>query len=209
MSTISKLAGNKRFQWGIALTAFGAVLIVIYINRRKLEKAAGNVASIARAATSTYSKQFVNYLNQLGQLLTAPRGVRNNNPGNINMTSSLWNGEIPHEENSDGRFKQFYEYPYGVRAIMLNLRSYVNDKGKNTVRKIIETWAPSAENGASSTEAYVQAVAKAASVKPDTVITFDKKYINGIVKGIGQHENGSGDQWITDAHLTKAWSLMG
>jgi hypothetical protein len=47
-----------------------------------------------------------------------------------------------------------------------------------------------------------------AGVKPDTVITFEKKYINGIVKGIAQHENGGADQWVTDAHLTKAWSLM-
>jgi hypothetical protein len=167
---------------------------------------------MAKATTAKYSKQFINYLGKVGQALTAPRGVRNNNPGNINKTTKngaeyLWNGEVPHAENTDGRFKQFYDYAYGVRALMLNLKSYFSN-GKNTVRKIIETWAPAAENGKAGTEAYVQAVSKAVGVKPDTVLTFDKKYVNGLVKAIAQHENGSGDQWVTDAHLTKAWTLM-
>ncbi|MDD4970748.1 MAG: hypothetical protein PHT07_15080 [Paludibacter sp.] len=207
MSTIGRLIRNKRFQWGIALAAVGGILIVVYVNRRRLEKTAGNIASIARATTAKYSKQFINYLGQVGQVLTAPRGVRNNNPGNINATSTTWNGKVPATENTDGRFEQFYEFPYGVRALILNLKSYFKD-GKNTVRKIIETWAPAAENGKASTEAYVQDVAKKVGVKPDTVITFDRKYIDKLVKAIGQHENGESQQWISDAHITKAWSLI-
>jgi hypothetical protein len=204
---LEKLSKDKRLYWGLGIATVSLLTILIYNYRREISKTAGNVVSVAKATTAKYSKQFINYLGKVGQILTAPRGVRNNNPGNINQTTSLWNGEIPHEENSDGRFKQFYDYTYGVRALMLNLKSYF-DKGKNTVRKIIETWAPAAENGNAGTEAYVQAVSKAVGVKPDTVLTFDKKYVNGLVKAIAQHENGSGDQWVTDVHLTKAWSLM-
>jgi len=209
---LQKLSKDKRVYWGLGFTALGLVLIVSYLNRRKLSKAAGNIVSAAKATTAKYSKQFINYLGQLGPMITAPRGVRNNNPGNINKTMKsgqeyLWNGEVPHVENTDGRFKQFYAYEYGVRALMLNLKSYFNS-GQNTVRKIIEKWAPAAENGKAGTEAYVQAVSKAVGVKPDTTLTFDKKYVNGLVKAIAQHENGSGDKWVTDAHLTKAWDLM-
>jgi zinc protease len=77
------------------------------------------------------------------------------------------------------------------------------------VRKIIETWAPAGENGVASTEAYVQAVAKALNVRPDSTLVWSQKTAGMLAKAIAQHENGEGDKWVSDDHVTKAWNLMG
>lgn len=44
-----------------------------------------------------------------------PRGLRNNNPGNIRRNSNVFQGEkIP---SSDRQFKQFKTLAYGYRAV--------------------------------------------------------------------------------------------
>jgi len=35
------------------------------------------------------------------------RGLRNNNPGNLEKRSTPWQGKVPHSQNTDGRFEQF------------------------------------------------------------------------------------------------------
>lgn len=44
-----------------------------------------------------------------------PRGLRNNNPGNIRRNSDVFQGEI--RPSKDKSFKQFETMPYGYRAI--------------------------------------------------------------------------------------------
>lgn len=78
-----------------------------------------------------------------------PRGIRNNNPGNIEMGDDDWNGMV---EGEDHRFITFESPEYGIRAMTRILRRY-QERGVNTVQKIIGTWAPSAEN---DVEAYVE-----------------------------------------------------
>ena len=46
-----------------------------------------------------------------------PRGLRNNNPGNIRKNSDVFQGE---KTSSDKEFKQFKSMAYGYRAIFIS-----------------------------------------------------------------------------------------
>ena len=45
-----------------------------------------------------------------------PRGLRNNNPGNIRKNSDVFQGE---KTSSDREFKQFKSMAYGYRALLI------------------------------------------------------------------------------------------
>lgn len=121
----------------------------------------------------------------LGQGNTdAPRGIRNNNPGNIIKTESSWSGEV---EGSDGRFKTFASPEAGIAAIGKNLLSY-DAKGINTVKSIITRWAPPSEN---DTGAYVRQVASALGVNPDEKLELkNPQVMTALASAIIKHENG-------------------
>jgi hypothetical protein len=198
---------DKKTYWIIAGIAFAGIIGYLVYRNRKLIKTG---ASITTQTIKGYSKQFVNYLGQLGQIINAPRGIKNNNPGNINKTYKdgkpyLWKGEIPHEENTDKRFKQFYDFIYGVRAIILNLKSYFKS-GKNTVRKIISTWAPASENK-EGTEAYIKYVSSQLKVNPDSVLIENEKNLGLLTKAIAKFENGVKTEWVSNEQINSAMKI--
>ena len=52
-------------------------------------------------------------------MTTTPRGVRNNNPGNIrNSERNDWTGEVSKADKKDNSFEEFKDIPHGVRAMM-------------------------------------------------------------------------------------------
>lgn len=115
--------------------------------------------------------------------MLTPRGIRNNNPGNIRH-GAKWQGMAA--QQTDANFVQFISPEYGLRALSKLLDTYFNSYGLNTVRKIIDKYAPSSEN---NTEAYARAVAAALGVSPDTVINVPQKKA-ALVAAIVEHENG-------------------
>ena len=134
----------------------------------------------------------------------ASRGVRNNNPGNIRLGSD-WQGLSDRQE--DKSFCQFVSMPYGIRAIMRILNSYVNMHKLHTVSDIIHRWAPSNEN---DSKAYSAFVAKALGVTPTTELTkFNKEFFINITKAIVDYENDGSADVITDADYEQAYRLAG
>lgn len=128
-----------------------------------------------------------------------PRGIRNNNPGNIRL-GDAWQGLCSIQQ--DKSFCQFDDIEHGVRALALVLTKYqkpVAQKGYalNTVYKIIMRWAPPEEN---DTVAYIAAVAAQMGVSSTDVIDLsnDTNMLN-MVKAIIRHENGI--QPYADAEL--------
>ncbi|HCP76806.1 MAG TPA: hypothetical protein DIU11_03480, partial [Pusillimonas sp.] len=114
----------------------------------------------------------------------APRGVRNNNPGNIEKGVGF-QGEI---DGNDSRFATFDSPESGIRALAVNLLTYQEKHGLNDVRSIINRWAPSNEN---NTNAYVQTVADAVGVSPDQEINLrDPNTMERLTTAIIEHENG-------------------
>lgn len=123
------------------------------------------------------------------------RGIRNKNPGNLEKTVILWDGEV--RPGKDERFCEFETMAFGCRALIKTLRTYVEKRGLNTVRQIIHRWAPSNEN---NTEAYVRSVASAIRHDADEPLRFaaDPLLYLDIAKAIARHENGADAEQISD-----------
>lgn len=124
-----------------------------------------------------------------------PRGLRNNNPGNIMQGPTKWEGEV---QGHDPRYASFASPEAGIRAMGKNLIAYQTKYGLNTVEGIISRWAPATEN---DTNSYVATVAKAVGVKPDAPIDVrNLETLTKLTKAMIQVENGSqpySDQQIT------------
>ena len=144
-------------------------------------------------------------------MATIPRGIRNNNPGNIRWSNDQWKGLIPKDQANDKSFCVFRTPEYGIRAMTRILRRYtqypgIPNVGKpniDTVREIISRWAPPNEN---NTEAYIQSVAKNVGVAANSPIdVFDNAIMLKLLKAIIAHENGQ--QPYTDAQILAGINL--
>ena len=119
------------------------------------------------------------------------RGIRNNNPGNLTITSIAWKGKVPIERNKDGRFEQFEDFQgipghiWGLRAMFMDLRGDVQKRGLTTVRKLISSYAPPSEN---DTTAYIAAVAAKLKKSPDAALA--PADLLPLQAAIIEHENG-------------------
>ncbi len=113
----------------------------------------------------------------------APRGIRNNNPGNIQKGAGF-DGEV---EGNDPRFATFATPEDGIRAIGMNLLTYQRQHGLDTVQGILNRWAPTSEN---DTGAYVRQVARALGVEPNQQLDLsDPATLTGLTAAIIRHEN--------------------
>ncbi|MGV2835356.1 structural protein P5 [Pseudomonas shirazensis] len=128
----------------------------------------------------------------------AARGVRNNNPGNIDFNPrNDWVGQLGLEQDTaKPRFARFDSPENGIRALgklLINYRGKdgmpgVGGKGIDTVLETINRWAPSNEN---DTQAYAMAVAKRIGVRTtDPINIKDPAVLRGMVVSIIIHENG-------------------
>jgi len=130
-------------------------------------------------------------------VMAVPRGVRNNNPGNIDRSARPWQGEdrSPAARAREHRFAVFTTPAAGFRALARTLLTYRARHGLRTVQAIINRWAPPTEN---LTSAYVREVASALNVAPDAPIDVrDEPTMFAIAKAIARHENG-GDHWADE-----------
>ena len=120
-----------------------------------------------------------------------PRGIRNNNPGNIDFNpKTKWQGLVMDLERTDSRFCQFKDATWGIRAMARVLITYQDKYGLNTVRGIINRWAPPNEN---STAGYVAAVCNATSFHADEPLDLQRyEALCPLVEAIIRHENGIG-----------------
>ena len=84
---------------------------------------------------------------------TPPRGIRNNNPGNLRRTDDPWQGLA--ETQTDTEFFVFQSPIYGIRALARTLIKYQDKHRLCTIRQLIGRWAPNTEN---DTVAYIKAV---------------------------------------------------
>lgn len=114
-----------------------------------------------------------------------PRGIRNNNPLNIRI-GNVWLGEVKHP--TDAAFEQFVAMEYGIRAAFVILRRYIRRYGHDTVRSIVSTWAPPAEN---DTRGYAEFVASYMGVGADDKLKYeDKETMMNLVAAMAKVECG-------------------
>lgn len=98
-----------------------------------------------------------------------PRGIRNNNPGNLRRTSDRWMGLRPVQDDPD--FFQFTRIEWGYRALLRTLQNYRRLHGCRTVADFIRRWAPP-EDG-NDTSAYIRAVCRELQVPATHVPDVD------------------------------------
>lgn len=126
------------------------------------------------------------------------RGIRNNNPGNIDYNPrNKWEGQVGIERGvPNPRFAEFINAESGIRAmakLLLNYRGKdgmpgVGKPGIDTPREFVTRWAPGNEN---NTEAYIAAIAKRLGVKAnDSINIADPATLLVVVTGVIVHENG-------------------
>lgn len=136
-----------------------------------------------------------------------PRGIRLNNPGNMDRVNPPWNGQSI--DQPDLRFAAFLSPVWGLRAMMKQFRTYAR-REIDTPRKIIETWAPPKEN---QTDAYLANVCRAIGKTPDTALDCqDAATLIALAKAITHQEQGTPPvgyppHWFADAVYEQAAHL--
>lgn len=111
-----------------------------------------------------------------------PRGIRNNNPGNIRKSATDWRGKV----GDDGAFVTFDSPVNGIRAMARILLNYQKNYGLNTIRKLVSRWAPPNEN---NTADYTNFVAARAGVSAEAKIVV-RDMLPVLLPAFIQMENG-------------------
>lgn len=130
------------------------------------------------------------------------RGETNNNPLNIRLSPDQFQGEII--PSLDSSFKQFTSALFGIRAGAVILGNYYKLHHLNTVRQIINRWAPNSEN---NTDSYVKDVCKHMQCTPDSPLDFTvDPTMEDLIAAIIYHENG--EDIYTLAEIRDAISMV-
>ncbi|EMF8324617.1 bacteriophage protein [Serratia marcescens] len=118
---------------------------------------------------------------------SAARGLRNNNPGNIEASDkNPWEGQT----GSDGRFAKFETPEHGIRALGKNLLSYQR-QGYDTVAEIVNRWAPPSD-GNKHNDNYIKALCDALGVGADDQIDVSNpRTLAALCAGISRQETGA------------------
>lgn len=165
------------------LVALGIAIALLLASRTK--KGGEVVATVTDAIASTV------------------RGIRNNNPGNIELTGDQWAGLSPTQ--TDGRFAQFTEMKWGVRAATRVFRNYQSKHNLRTVGEMIARWAPPSEN---ATGSYTNAVAQRVGVDPRAVLDLtNAELCYRFLRAVFRHECGIAAEAIPEATIREGIAL--
>ena len=119
---------------------------------------------------------------------SVPRGIRNNNPGNIRHVPNRndWLG-LCAQPQVEG-FCRFQTPEHGVRAICRILQSY-QGRGVCTVSSTIAAWAPARDNN--DVASYVDTICSEAKLSADSRIDLkNEAQLSAFLKAMIRHENG-------------------
>ena len=134
---------------------------------------------------------------------SAPRGVRNNNPGNLIQSDVQWEGKTA---SADPRYESFATPEHGIRAMALNAQ-HIQGTGKQSLAQIIPVWAPKSEN---DTATYISDVAKTMGVDPNGSIDLqDPATLLSFTQAVIGHENGPGDYYTPQQIQTGVNAALG
>lgn len=130
-----------------------------------------------------------------------PRGIRNNNFGNIRITKDKWQGLS--ETQDDPAFFRFKAPEWGYRALIKTLQNYRSRHNCVTIADFIRRWAPPSEN---NTSGYINRVCRDMQV-PSTFVpdVQDRDTMCVFAAAISYVENGM-PAVMDDVH--KGWDLL-
>lgn len=132
-----------------------------------------------------------------------PRGMRNNNPGNLRDSGINWEGKTG--TDPDG-FVIFSDSVFGLRALALDLTNVMNQDGLTTVQDIITHYAPPSEN---DTASYITDVSADMGVNPTDELTYNATTLASLVRAVMNHEEGNEySSMIPDTDIQTALSEL-
>lgn len=130
-----------------------------------------------------------------------PRGLRNNNPGNIRRNKDKWKGLA--DVQTDPEFFQFKSIEWGYRALLRILQNYRRRHGCKTIADFINRWAPPCEN---NTSGYITRVCREMQVPNSYVPDIeDKATLCAFAAAISLVENGIP---AVMEDVVKGWGLL-
>lgn len=130
-----------------------------------------------------------------------PRGLRNNNPGNIRHNGVSYEGEIT--PSKDKAFKQFKSMAHGYRAMFVVLHTYARKYSINTIATMIARYAPATEN---HTQKYIDAVSDWSGVPATShLATTNADVMIPIVAAMSKVENGVPAEY---REVEQGWKLF-
>lgn len=112
-------------------------------------------------------------------------GLRNKNPGNIRHNpANKWQGL---DWEKSGEFCCFESYAYGIRAMAMLIIKYQDSYGLNTIKGIINRWAPPSEN---DTDSFIKFVRDEMGFDPgQTINAHDFHDLKSLIKAITIRES--------------------
>lgn len=162
------------------LAAVAAILLTLYLYRRNAGQGSAPKPPQEQKPVSTTPRNPDPVMPAPGN---QPRGIRNNNPLNIEFNpANQWQGQT----GTDGRFATFSSPYFGIRAAGRLLKNYRDKYGLKTPRAIISRWAPAFENNVT---AYLNSVTKRSGLFPDLLL--NQNDYPKLVEAMIHHENGA------------------
>lgn len=130
-----------------------------------------------------------------------PIGLRNNNPGNLRPGID-WQGVT----GTAGGFLVFKDLSWGIRAMAIDIGNDIRLDGLNTLRKLINEYAPPSEN---DTSMYISRMVGSTGFGPDQVLPINGNTLLQLVRGIINVELGHPYyNLVTDADIQEGLQLM-
>lgn len=125
---------------------------------------------------------------------SAPRGIRNNNPGNLNYAGQ---DGATKEGGENGRFAVFSSMRDGISALHRQIQRYMA-KGINTIDAIVNKYAPSSDGN--NVQSYIQQLVGATGKGANEILSGDDQgTVFKLIRGIINHENGKG--YVSDQDI--------
>lgn len=125
-------------------------------------------------------------------LLSRPRGIRNNNPGNLIDAGIPWRGLVGRDATGKAVFRTAID---GIRAAYIDLRTGFERDREDTVREIIMEWS------ATDQEPYIDFVSRWLGVHPDQRLDLASSAVP-LLEAIFYFENG--EQPYPEATILRA-----
>lgn len=165
------------------LSLLTATAAAVYLSTR----ASGERAQGGQGSGQNSILEGLGMADVLAPLTSDKRGIRNNNPLNIEH-GDPWRGMAA--EQPDGRFITFTDPRYGYRAAAIIIGGAYRRRGQTTLAQIIGQWAPPKKDGETEndTQAYIDDVSRRSGIAPFQVVSKDR-YVD-LFEAMTWHENG-------------------
>ncbi|HDL7800444.1 TPA: lytic transglycosylase domain-containing protein [Yersinia enterocolitica] len=158
------------------------------------------VEQFAQSARRTHKNNSVT--EQYRATYSLPRGLRNNNPGNLNFAGQRG---ATLEDGPNARFARFPSMVEGIAALDRQVMLYLK-RDKNTIDKIIDVYAPSSDGN--NTSAYKSYLSRYTGLGLNEKINSSNIYtIQKLIQGIINHENGLAAGVISGEDILKAMAM--